>query len=219
MVNVVKRTCLEPTCTKHPSFGLPADERATYCCTHMQPGMVNVVSRRCSALACATVGHFKGHAGENLCATHAYEAGTLARPHPGASREACVVFDKLERELGITLQHIHFVPGQEVPTGREHRIPNTRYRVDAYDAASGDMYEYHGNAWHGYPPDHPKHQDWSKPMKEWNAVLYARTMERMSTIMARTGARLFYVWGHEYAVGGKKLFCNARSVLRLATPE
>ena len=115
--------------------------------------------------------------------------------------------------MGITLQYKHFEPGRDMPTGREYQIPGTRYRVDAYDPATGDLYEFHGNPWHGYPPDHPKHNDWSPLAKQSNAVLYAKTMERMSTIVTKTGARMYYVWGHEYTRGGKKLKGTVRSVL------
>lgn len=33
-----------------------------------------------------------------------------------------------------------------------NKIPGTNYKVDGYDPVKGDIYEYHGNAFHGYPP-------------------------------------------------------------------
>ena len=58
-----------------------------------------------------------------LCATHAYAAGTVAKPCAGASRIACAAWHRLEKAQGIQLQHVHFVPGQDLPDGTEFRVP------------------------------------------------------------------------------------------------
>jgi hypothetical protein len=54
MEDIVNKRCLEPTCKKWPSFGLPDDNRPTYCKSHMKTGMQDIVSKRCLEPACKT---------------------------------------------------------------------------------------------------------------------------------------------------------------------
>ena len=134
---------------------------------------------------------------KQLCSEHAFNAGTIAKSYPGCSMEACAVWDKLEKEIGTKLQHKHFCIGEAVPSGSEYKIPGTNYSVDAYDPKTGVMYEYHGNAYHGYPPDHPKHYGSSSHTKQNNVDMYNNTMNRMQTIVEKTGDRMYYIWGHD----------------------
>jgi hypothetical protein len=62
------------------------------------------------------------------------------------------------------------------------KIPGTRYRVDAFDKKHNIIYEYHENAFHGFPPDHKQFLEISPMVKQPNQTLYIRTMERMQFI-------------------------------------
>ncbi|CAB1121443.1 unnamed protein product [Ectocarpus sp. CCAP 1310/34] len=42
-----RRCCQENCCAKRPSYGEAHGKKAEFCSQHMQPGMVNVVSKRC----------------------------------------------------------------------------------------------------------------------------------------------------------------------------
>jgi hypothetical protein len=153
-----------------------------------------------------------------LCATHAYLAGTVAKPYPGASRIACEAWHRLEQILKVELQHVHFVPGQDVPDGTEFRIPGTRYHVDAYHPDTKTIYEYLGNHVHGYPPNHPKFSAESAFLVgRTNSELYSETMERL-TLIASKGFRVYYVWHHEYQVIQKKPFATMTDCLRRINP-
>ncbi len=134
-----------------------------------------------------------------LCATHAYLLGLIPKPIFGCSRIACEVWDKLEVELGIKLQHAHYSLLRDCPSMKdEYQIPNTNYRVDAFDHENKVIYEYHGNFVHGYPPNHPKFNDISKFTKESNKTMYDKTISRMKFINDKTGFTVKYIWGHEY---------------------
>jgi hypothetical protein len=115
------------------------------------------------------------------------------------SRIACEVWDKLEVELGIKLQHAHYSLLCDYPSMvDEYQIPNTNYRVDSFDQENKVIYEYHGNFVHGYPPNHDKFNDISKFTKESNATMYDKTINRMKFIFDKTGFTVKYIWGHEY---------------------
>jgi hypothetical protein len=155
---------------------------------------------------------------KRLCATHAYVAGTVAKPYSGASRIACEAWHRLEHVLHLTLQHIHFVPGQDVPDGTEFRIPGTRYHVDAYHPETQTIYEYLGNHVHGYPPEHPRFTTESAfLLGRTNSELYTETMERL-TLIASKAFRVYYVWHHEYTVIQNKPFANMSDCLRRIHP-
>jgi hypothetical protein len=153
-----------------------------------------------------------------LCSTHAYVAGTVAKPYSGASRIACEAWHRLEHFLKQKLQHVHFVPGQDCPDGSEFRIPGTRYHVDAYHPTSQTIYEYLGNHVHGYPPNHPKFTTKSVFLVgRDNSELYGETMERLSLIASK-GFRVYYVWHHEYKALRNKPFANITDCLRQIHP-
>jgi hypothetical protein len=129
----------------------------------------------------------------------------LAQCHPGASRIACECWDRLAQSGIISgpLEHVHFVPGQETPEGKERTVEGTNYRPDARDPQNPTvLYEYLGNAWHGYPPGHRSyhglahHTDGEGDPVEY-AALYAQTMERFQ-VLSELGYEIRYVWGHEY---------------------
>ena len=111
-----------------------------------------------------------------------YEAGTLAKPHRGTSKVACRAWDRLQLVLGRPLQHIHFVPGQEFPSGLETVVPGTMY-------SSRPLYEFLGNHWHGYPPDHDRHLEYIDQ--------YNQTMDRLY-IFKNMGYKVMFIWEHEF---------------------
>jgi hypothetical protein len=133
------------------------------------------------------------------CGPCAVDAGLKAKACHGASMVACQCWDKLERLLGIKLQHIHYVPGKDKPEGKEVEglVPGRRNRPDAYDPESQTVYQFHGNMWHGYPPEHPKHLEFNERMGMRNDELYKRTLE-VDDLYRDTGYTVRVVWEHEY---------------------
>ena len=136
----------------------------------------------------------------------------------GSVRIACAAWYRLEKAQGSRLQHVHFVPGQDVPDGTEFRVPGTRYHVDAYDPETRTIYEYLGNHVHGYPPTHPKFTEDSKFLPgRSNRELYVQTMERLVRIAA-LGFRVYYLWHHDYVSIQHKPFSNVLDVVQLVVP-
>jgi hypothetical protein len=131
----------------------------------------------------------------------------------GASKKACLFLDELTKELvkdeKTAILHKHFSSDGKTLSGKEHRIPNTRFHVDGYltktECSSslafdlgekGLVIEFHGHLWHGYP-DESRHEE----MTFYGARvgdLYDQTMERMETIKAQ-GYSVVYVWEDDYS--------------------
>ena len=148
-----------------------------------------------------------------LCATHAEAAGTKPRATAGSSLVASRCWDAIEKKSGVVLtwsvRHTAGSParGQE----KNGLVPGWQIRPDAFiepdcpvhlqGETSGDrgaVYLFHGNMFHGYPPDHDKHADISYhgiPFRN----LYHKTMEQLELYRAH-GYRTFYVWEHEYSL-------------------
>jgi hypothetical protein len=134
-----------------------------------------------------------------LCSKHAYILGLIPKPIFGCSRIACEVWDKLEVELGIKLQHAHYSLVCDYPSRQdEYKIPNTNYSVDAFDKENKVIYEYLGNFVHGYPPNHKKFDDYSYFKKEYYSTMHYETIDRIRIITELTGFAVKYIWGHEY---------------------
>lgn len=60
--------------------------------------------------------------------------------------------------------------------------------------------EYHGNAYHGYPPGHPLHNSEvanRNGHKESAKELYEKTMAKMDAF-AEAGYAVCYAWEHEH---------------------
>ena len=143
-----------------------------------------------------------------LCAQHAVAAGVLAKTVPRASRVACECWDRLGLLLKVKLNHIHLAPLQN-PVGYEYKVPGTRLRVDAWVKKENEvhLYEFLGNLWHGYPPNHPQFNCTPKftvtKRHVRNSDAYSSTFKRFGKILkagqaAKEKYRLFYVWEHEY---------------------
>ena len=121
--------------------------------------------------------------------------------YTGASYEACRFFDRYSRALGISLPHIHYTTNGCVGSEESGLLPGYRYRPDSFvsdpsGATRGSVYLYHGNAWHGYPPDHPRHETWL-PNGVWGPDAFETTLE-VQKLYVEYGYRVFVVWAHEF---------------------
>ena len=136
-----------------------------------------------------------------LCSRHAVLAGTHVESKNGASIIACECFDRWERltgeRIGHRVRYIACVGGSRTE-GREMRglIPDRRIQPDGYQEEAKTVWLFHGNYFHGYPPDHPKHETYLNNGK-WGPDLYKKTMEQMA-LYASHGYTVRYVWEHEY---------------------
>ena len=137
-----------------------------------------------------------------LCSRHAVLAGTHVESKSGASVIACKCFDRWERLTGERIGHrVRYIAaiGGSRAEGREITglIPNSKLQPDGYQEETKTVWLYHGNYFHGYPPDHPKHETRGIGGK-WGPDLYKKTMEDMA-LYARHGYTVRYVWDHEYS--------------------
>ena len=206
---------------RHPHTKNPDEEgnRNRLCAEHAHRAGSHQVQNPCRDCPPTSKkeSHYADEEGNHnrLCATHAYAAGTVAKPCVGASRIACAAWHRLEKAQGIQLQHVHFVPGQDVPDGTEFRVPGTRYHVDAYDPKTRTIYEYLGNHVHGYPPTHPQFTEDSTFLPgRSNRELYAQTMERL-VLIATLGFRVYYLWHHDYVLIQHKPCSHVLDVVQL----
>jgi len=92
---------------------------------------------------------------------------------------------------------VHLVPGQ-LPEGIEVSglIPGRRFRPDGYVPERREAWFFHGNWFHGYPPDHEKHES-AVNNGESSKELYEATLGMME-LFVRQGYRVKCVWEHEY---------------------
>ena len=137
-----------------------------------------------------------------LCARHAVLAGTHVESKSGGSVIACKCFDRWERLTGERIGHrIRYIAaiGGSRAEGREITglIPNSKLQPDGYQEETKTVWLFHGNYFHGYPPDHPKHETRGIGGK-WGPDLYKKIMEDMA-LYARRGYTVRYVWEHEYS--------------------
>ena len=150
--------------------------------------------------------------GNQLCAGCAFEAGLKPMAAAGASMAACECWHRLEHVSTMKLtHHIHFANGNTNTIGTEKTglIPGRRFKPDAFvepglpihlpgetSGTKGAVYLYHGNEWHGYPPQHPKHEGTNLHDTPY-MDLYQRTLDMQQRYKAE-GYRVFVVWEHEY---------------------
>lgn len=135
----------------------------------------------------------------NLCEKHALKKGLITKSSGRASMSVCKVFDQLEKELNIELQHAHFKTPTDCPSIKEeYNIPGTNYHVDAFDAASDTVYEYQGTHVHGVVPSHPDFFKFSTFLVKFtNAALFKKTILRLRDIRQRTKFNIFMIWSNE----------------------
>ena len=142
-----------------------------------------------------------------LCSAHAVQVGThVDTGHTGGSYKACRCLCLLEKALDIKIQHIHYILGG-THAGSEKRglLPDhPKMRPDGFcpdpsGQSKGLVYQYHGNFWHGYPPDHPQHSTYleNDNSNKWGPDLYNATLAKDKLYVA-AGYRVFVVWEHEF---------------------
>jgi len=129
-------------------------------------------------------------------------AGTLASFRPGTSHEACAFFDAIEVATGERVPHVHFVAGEQFPLGSEPKglIPNRRFRPDGYVAERREVWFYHGDWFHGWPPGHPKHETFVIG-NHWGPDRYVATMAVMQ-LFKEHGFVVKYAWGSDFKLHG-----------------
>ena len=82
--------------------------------------------------------------------------------------------------------------------GYQHRISN--FEVDGFCKQTNTIYEFLGNPWHGYPPNHDKHTAKNLfPHKgnKTNKELYDITFNRFDQIRKMGPYIIKYIWEHE----------------------
>jgi hypothetical protein len=99
----------------------------------------------------------------------------------------------------VDLQFICIDPITFDVTGSEKKglIKGRNYEPDGYDEATKTVWLYHGNEWHGYPPDHPKYDNTSTLTHTKYSSKYETTAESMDAYKD-AGYTVKYVWQHEY---------------------
>lgn len=178
--------------------------------------MVDVKNRRC---ACGDgLARFDDADGNvrTLCYGCAVAEGTHPERIPGASYVACRFFCKLSRTAPKThgyVPHVHWnqVSGewndfQEV----KGLVPGRLLRPDGFlpdpsGATKGTVYLFHGNRFHGFPPDHPKHGGeqvfqsarTGVERRVKNADLYQKTEADAQAYLA-AGYTVFEMWEHDF---------------------
>ena len=125
---------------------------------------------------------------------------------------ACECWDRLEDATGAKLtHHIHFTKGKTETEGKEKEglIPGRQCKPDAFiepgmpihldkqtSGRKGAVYLFDGNEFHGYPPEHPKHEG-KNHIGESYKQLYQDTLKQREAYK-NEGYRVFAVWEHEY---------------------
>jgi len=103
----------------------------------------------------------------------------------------------VEAAEGIDLPHIHIVPG-ELPQGSEvgGLIPGRRLRPDSYRPEQREVWFYHGDWYHGFPPGHRKHESFIVG-DQWGPDVYTATMKMMQLFVDQ-GMSVKYTWETEF---------------------
>ena len=157
MINIISRKC---NCGRaRPSCGMPEDTRPSCCAECKLEGMVDIISRRCSV--CGKLAAYPDAAGvpRQLCAAHSAEVGAHVLSSPSWSRAASEFLDLLEEERGFEFPFRHrFDEAAGEWSGEEFvgLVPDRALRPDAHDPGRGEVVEFLGNYYHGFPPKHPE---------------------------------------------------------------
>ena len=204
--HAVQRPCRDcPDDAKlQASYNDEHDQPNRLCAAHARAAGTYAVQRPCRDCpddakleACYNDEHGQPN---RLCAAHAVVAGTHVASPPGASRVACEFFDRWEALTGERVPHIHHNGSEWVGKEVTGLVPGRRCRPDGYVAgtggALGTVWLFHGNWWHGYPPEHPKHETCIAHGR-WSPDEYQATLAQMDEY-ARAGCAVRCVWGHEY---------------------
>ena len=120
--------------------------------------MVDIKHRKC---ICGKLAAYPDAAGRprQLCAVHSAQVGAHTLSSPGRSRIASEFLDALETEFGLEFPFRHrFDAGTGQWSGEEFAglVANRNLLPDAYDPDTRTVYEFLGNFYHGFPPEHPQ---------------------------------------------------------------
>ena len=134
----------------------------------------------------------------------------------GASKIGCQFICALQKQLGITIQHLHYDKVSKSVTGSEFTLPeNKRKKVDGYyvDPTTGQKVaiEFLGNIYHGHP------SLWGQDEQNCNyfGIRYKDAFERTEQMMVKVagfGYTLRYVWESDYQNLG--VFQSPLTILR-----
>jgi hypothetical protein len=156
-----------------------------------------------------TIYEHDGNKWRALCKTcneFAISSKGMCRHHKGvsgASKASCIFIDKLSKELGIHIQHLHFE--NDIWSGSEREIENTNFKSDGYFEQNGKkvIIEFLGDYYHGnpnvYSPD-----TFNKLCKKTMGDLFMWTFQRFKLI-SEQGYNIFYVWESDSKAGGSEL--------------
>jgi len=150
--------------------------------------------------------------GSEICACGEHlkqKEGYCIRCHPdyidtkvGSSKIACSFLDCLEKELKVTIQHVHYDFNAKTVVGTEHRpLKWPKKPIDGfYTDTNGQMIavEFLGDYFHGHPrlwkvdPETENH--YGVPLK----LLFNKTEEKLAKLAA-LGYIVVYIWESTFA--------------------
>lgn len=102
-----------------------------------------------------------------------------------------------EQETGRTIQHAENGGEKTIQTA------NRRYRVDGYDPATGDVYEFHGDAFHGNPAVHKASSHPNHYQPDLTARQLHRATKEKERALQQTGHRVIVIWESDWNSGSR----------------
>jgi hypothetical protein len=216
MEDVVHNQCERDGCKVIPGFNHFGQTGGRFCKRHSEDGMEDVVSNKCETVGCKVQPSFLDKDGKlsKLCEPCAFNAGLRCAPAPGASRQACECWDRIEACTDAKLtNHVHFGPTTHSGSERAGLVEGSRIKPDAFiepqqpihltgqtSGAKGAVYLFHGEEWHGgWPPGHKNAQrDACNHKGVLYSVLYQNTLKQHA-LYKEAGYRVFCVWGLDFA--------------------
>jgi hypothetical protein len=132
-----------------------------------------------------------------LCATHATDVGSHevlcpCRDCPPGKKLEAHYPDENGKPNSLCARHA-VLAGTHVESMSGASVIACKC-FDRWERLTGWL--FHGNYFHGFPPDHPKHETYLNNGK-WGPDLYKDTMEQMA-LYVKHGYTVRYVWEHEY---------------------
>ena len=166
-----------------------------------------------------------GVSGATHCARCAENLGFKAQPRSGASVACCRAIHELDREgsakPGWLTTHGHYARvlapgGPDTFDNNEvkHTVPFRDLMPDAVDFKSRTVFLYHGNEFHGVPPDHKDFEE-GKSIKHGELLkdLYRRTMADHEAYVDANWT-VQYMWEHEHHRASRSGLMSISSCLR-----
>ena len=228
------KTYIAYPCKNHPARRVAAKGLCKEC--YDQEHEVSLPSRNLLCIACQvtvatydTSGVHVHQRNSGLSSTHcgpcAEDLGFKAQSRSGASIACCRAIHELDREGAAKQEwlssHGHYArvlapggPGTFDNNEVKYTVPLRDLKPDAVCFESRTVFLYHGNAWHGVPPDHKdfeegKSTQLDKPLKE----LYRRTMADHEAYVGANWT-VQYMWEHEHVRASSSGLMSISSCLR-----